>query len=306
MTSPIEALEARLSAGETLTLDAGTGTELQARGVPMHPTVWCGVAHMTHPDTCRSIHIDYINAGADIITTNTFSTNRNMMGPAGLGEESVANTRQAVKLALEARSLAGADRPIAVAGSMSHQVPVMRGTDQRNQRQVPNSQTARNNFTEMADTLASAGVDFIMLEMMSDPDLAILAVEAAENTGLPVWVGMSCKLDDSRELVSHARPELPFEPVVKDILDTGGRVAGIMHNHIITVVPALEIIRRNFSGPLMAYPDSGSFTMPDWVFEEIISPADFAKEAKNWRAAGAQVIGGCCGLSVDHIHALHG
>ena len=76
----------RLAAGENIWLDAGNGTELQARGAKMHPKVWCGVAHVENPQIMHSIHADNIKAGANVITSNTFSCNRNMMGPAGLGD----------------------------------------------------------------------------------------------------------------------------------------------------------------------------------------------------------------------------
>ena len=131
----------------------------------MHPAVWCGVAHMGHPDIVRQIHIDYINAGADVVTTNTFSSNRNMMGPAGLGDQVAETITAAVQRALEAREQAAVDRPVLVAGSMSHQVPIQPGTDTRQLDAVPDQATAEANFSEMADLFADCGVDLILLEI---------------------------------------------------------------------------------------------------------------------------------------------
>ena len=67
---------------------------------------------------------------------------------------------------------------------------------------------------------------------------------------------------------------------------------------------ALEILARHFTGPRFAYPDSGYFRMPHWQFEDIIAPADLASCAEGWIADGIGAVGGCCGLSVEHIEAL--
>ena len=67
---------------------------------------------------------------------------------------------------------------------------------------------------------------------------------------------------------------------------------------------ALAILREVFDGPLTAYPDSGHMKMPDWQFEEVIAVEDYLSYARGWRETGVQVIGGCCGLGVDHIAAL--
>jgi len=306
MPTTIETLQQKLAEGGNIWLDAGTGTELQARGAPMHPRVWCGMAHMTNPDTVREIHIDYIHAGADIITTNTFSTNRNMMDPAGLGDQFVEVNRNAVIRALEAREQAAADRPVAIAGSMSHQIPIKRGTTQRRPDAMPETAVAKANFVEMAGILKDSGVDMILLEMMSDPVLAKPAVAAALDTGLPVWMGMSCKMNDDGQLTSYSIPELSFDEVCADIIDPRLGAVGIMHSSINFVPDAIRSIRRHFDGPTMAYPDSGFFTMPDWHFEDIISPEDFASTSKDWSAMGVRIMGGCCGLGVKHIDALVG
>ena len=301
--NPLYTLTQRLADGQPVWLDAGTGTELQARGAPMHPEVWCGMAHMTNPDTVREIHIDYIRAGADIITANTFSTNRNMMGPAGLGDQVVDVNRQAVERALEAREQAQAGRPIAVAGSMSHQIPIVPGTSQRRGAPPP-VEELQANFAEIANTHKASGADMIMLEMMSDPAMAVHAIAAALDTGLPVWMGVSCKMSDDNQLLAYSRPDISFDDLCRQLIDPRLGAVGIMHSSINYVSPAIEVIRSHFNGPLMAYPDSGYFTMPEWNFNDIISPQDFSQQAQTWFDAGVHVLGGCCGMGVDHIAAL--
>ncbi len=303
-TTAYQSIKARLANGDSIWLDAGTGTELQARGAPMHPDVWCGMAHMTNPDTVRQIHVDYINAGADIICANTFSTNRNMLDPAGLGDRVVEINQTAAALAIEARDQAVADRPIAVAGSMSHQIPIKPGTMQRRPDAVPPPEVARANFDEIAGIFKAAGVDMILMEMMSDPVLAKPAIAAALDTGLPVWIGMSCKMDDDGKLTAYSRPEISFDELCADIIDPRVEAVGIMHSSINYVEDAIATMKKHYDGPIMAYPDSGFFTMPDWNFIDIISPTDFAARSKDWHSAGAQILGGCCGLGVAHIDAM--
>ncbi len=306
MSDAFDQLQARMTAGDHITLDAGTGTELQVKGVPMHPKVWCGVAHMSHPDETIAVHSEYIQAGADIVTANTYSTNRNMMGPAGLGDEAMPSTRRAVELALQARDQVQADRPIVVAGSMSHQIPVAEGTSGRLPEMVPATDIAKANFEEMAETLAESGVDLILMEMMYDPELSVLAIEAARATGLPVWVGTSARIGNDGEVLSFLKErDVPYEDLVKTLVQAGGDVFGVMHTNIPAVDPAIEIIRRHFKGPLSAYPDGGVFKMPDWVFDGIIEPVDFAALANSWYDDGIQIVGGCCGLGIKHIAAMH-
>src|ERR687893_2320658 len=83
----MSALQQRLDAGGVVILDGATGTELERRGVPMDDVAWDAAALLTHPDTVREVHEDYIRAGADVIITNTFATARHVLEPGGGGGE---------------------------------------------------------------------------------------------------------------------------------------------------------------------------------------------------------------------------
>ncbi|NIR28251.1 MAG: homocysteine S-methyltransferase family protein [Gammaproteobacteria bacterium] len=303
-TSPLDAIERNLEAGKVIVIDGATGTELERRGAAMHDKAWCAMATLTDPELLRGVHEDYIRAGARVITANTFSTNRNMLEPAGLGSRFEELNRRAVALARQARDRTGTVGRVAVAGSMSHQVPVVGGADQRAANAVPPPQVAEANFREMAELLAASGVDLILMEMMSDPELANPAITAAVATRLPVWVGFSVRAAESGTAVAYARPELDAAGMLEQISLDGVRVAGVMHSHVDTITPTIELLRRRWSGPLMAYPDSGYFKMPHWQFVDIIPVDDFVAYSRQWIAAGVQVIGGCCGLGIEHIEAL--
>ena len=89
--------------GNILILDGGTGTELEKRGVPMDPGAWCGLAALEHADILKRIHLDYIFSGADVITTNTYSSSRHMLELSGLGEKFVEINKKAVEAAHSAK-----------------------------------------------------------------------------------------------------------------------------------------------------------------------------------------------------------
>ena len=297
----------RLDAGEIVVIDGATGTELQRRGAQMDPSAWCGPASLDNSELLTQVHLDYIAAGADVITANTFASSRLMLTPAGFADRVDEINQVAVSAALHARELATSkwpDRKIAVAGSLSHMVPVAAGTAKVDQTKVPSNNELADAFGELANILRSSGVDHIMLEMMYEPNRVPIALNAALETGLPVWFGMSARrAKDGRVISFDQHNEFPLEEITKLIPKTGVDVAGVMHTGAELIGDSLDILRKNFSGPLAAYPDSGFFEMPDWRFVDVISPERLETFFVEWFKHGAQVIGGCCGLTVDHIHA---
>lgn len=301
--SPIQGLESRLAAGGTVMIDGATGTELERRGAGMDDACWCSRATLSHGDILRGIHEDYIRMGCDLVTANTFASGRAMLEPAGLGDQFEAINRRAVEIALEARDRAASGREVALAGSMSHMVPITAGADRRDPDAVPELARAEAMFAEMAGLLADAGVDLILMEMMSDPVLAVPAVRAAVATGLPVWVGFSTRPGEDGTLVSWHRPDLPIAEAIPPIMAAGGSVAGIMHTEMKDMDAALAILKEAWDGPRMAYPESGHFEMPHWELGDL-APAEFAARCLGWLDEGVQVVGGCCGVGVEHMTAL--
>jgi homocysteine S-methyltransferase len=294
----------RLALGARLLLDGATGTELQRRGVPMDPHAWCGAATLGHDAVLTDIHLDYIRAGADVITANTYASSRLMLEGAGLADRVAEINRRAVDAAHAARERAGVDRDVLVAGSLSHMVPVQPGSAAYDPRLRPSVQQTTDAFGELATVLKEAGVDLLLLEMMYDPELARLARDAALATGLPTWYGLSARrLDDGRVVAYDLSAETPLEAVAALADHPGIDVAGVMHTGSDLVAQALDGLRRHFDGPLMVYPDGGYFEMPDWRFVDVIDPGRFEQYARDWFAAGVQLVGGCCGLTVAHVAA---
>jgi S-methylmethionine-dependent homocysteine/selenocysteine methylase len=297
-------LKKRLDAGETLILDGATGTELQRRGAKMDPSAWSAPVVLDDPKLLMEIHSDYIRAGSDIVTANTFSALRMLLAPAGYGNKVEEIIRRSVEVAQQARTLAAAGRPVAVAASISHMVPTVEGENRSDPARMPSTAEISDSLNELAQTLLKSGADLIILEMMFHPEQAKLALDAALATGLPVWFGMSARRSkDGRLVTFESEADLPVEPVTSLIPAAGVDVAGCMHTSAEIMLEALKPVRKAFKGPLMAYPDSGYFEMPEWRFVDVITPERLERFYLSWLEAGVQAIGGCCGLSAEHIKA---
>ena len=297
------ALRKRLDDGEVLLLDGATGTELERRGARMSDGAWCALATETDPDLLLEIHEDYIRAGSDVITANTFSNARHMLEQAGVPEKSSTLTRRAVEIARKARDNAAGGRDVAVAVSLSHQMPMVPGAARDDPELRPTPGQTLDNFREVVSAGVEAGADMVMLEMMSRPVHIAPAIQAAEESGLPYWCGMSARLEGDT-VVSYVWESFPFAESVRAALLGHADVVGVMHTNIGAVGPALDILRREWTGLTMAYPDSGFFEMPRWRFAGVIEPDGLEAEARAWRDKGARVFGGCCGLGPEHIGAL--
>jgi len=299
------ALEARLRRGEIVLLDGGTGTELERRGVAMDPEAWCGTATLENVGILEDVHGDYIRAGADIVTANTYASSRLMLEAAGLADRFEDINRTAVAAAQRARDRSDRD-DVLVAGSLSQMCPMTADSERPDLAREPTSEAMRAAFRELAELHRDSGCDLILLEMMYYPHRLPLAFEAAAASGLPVWAGFSVRRDGNGDIVSFA-PErsIPFADLLGVLDHHRVDVAGIMHSPSDVIGDALSILRDAWSGPLMAYPDSGYFRMPSWRFEDVIEPAALVSFARQWVDSGVRVLGGCCGLSPEHIQTLH-
>lgn len=300
-------IQTRLADGDILILDGATGTELERLGAPMHSGVWCATATETNPELVRQVHLNYIDAGADIITTNTYASGRASLAKSGLEEKFLSLNQAAIALAHQARDQSDVDRPIYIAGSIA---PFDHWGEY-------DADTMRATYREMVELLAEGNVDFLMLEMLgTDADNTIIAIEEASKSDLPVWVSLSC-LDhpDTGELYLGSRENAAndatfnhdyqrFDAAIKRIMAASGSVLSMMHSETHLGRAAVKTMRENYAGPLGVYPNAGYWQRPNWTFIEEISPEYYWQEAQAWIEGGAQVIGGCCGTGPEHIAAV--
>lgn len=282
----------RLRYGDHILIDGATGTEIERRGVPMIDNAWNGAGVLTHPDIVRQVHEDYIRCGAQIVITNTFSTSRHVLQDADLEEHFVYLNRRGVELAREARTNMQAPN-VLVAGGITHW---------SHTGGPPPPHLLKANIEEQSAIMAAAGADLIMLEMMEDIDQTLILLAAAQKSGLPVWVGFSCKLDEQGVVRLLGGPTLVEG--IKAIKDEDVPLVSIMHTEVHDINPCLDVLKDNWPGPVGVYAHSGKWVAPNWIFDDTISPEEYASEAASWMQRGVQVVGGCCGIGFEHIQLL--
>jgi S-methylmethionine-dependent homocysteine/selenocysteine methylase len=286
-------LTERLRQGDVIILDGATGTELQRRRFPTPLPLWSAAPLLTHPGAVRQIHLDYLAAGADILTANTFRTHGRTLAQAGIADRAQTLTYRAVTLAVQARRDAGLTRSVLVAGSMG---PL---EDSQHPERVPSMEECAAEHRTMATNLAAAGVDLLLVETMNVTHEAVAASQAAKQTGLPFIVSFVCTRDGNllggEPLANAVRAIEPLQP------------AAIMVNCVLTatVLPLLDLLRTQTRLPIGAYANIGHTSDSwGWQFTEDISPQAYARHVRGWLSVGAQIVGGCCGTTPAHIALL--
>lgn len=293
-------LQQRLERGDVVILDGAMGTELQRRGVPMDNVGWSAAALATHPDTVRAVHEDYLRAGAEVVITNSFGASRHVLAAAGLGDRVNELNRRSVELARVARDRVASDHPVWIAGSISSFVP------SGDSRRRPQPEAERASYREQAGLLAEAGADLLALEMIRDIDQGRTIVEAAAATGLPVWVGFTCRLspDGNSALLRGRDLERPLGDCMGPVLAAGRcSVVAVMHSAIEATDRALDTVLGGWTGPVGCYPECGEWENPNWRFGDL-TPDAFVAAAEAWVERGVQIVGGCCGIGPEHIRLL--
>ena len=294
-----------LNSGETILLDGATGSELENRGIKMDNS-WCATASLEF-DILKQIHKDYINAGAKIITTNTYASNRMILEVAGVEDKFEDINLAAINAAIQAREECGRD-DVLVAGSLSHQIPyedAFRSQEEKDKyikKLTP--EYFQKSFDELALFLADNGCDFILLELMYRPDRIDIIFDSASKVGLPVWAGFSSRNKDGL-IALTTDYEYSFKKMISNVKHHKLDAVGIMHCDIGVIEESIKELKEVYDLPIMAYPEVAVFKFPHYDMSNVIPPDDYLIEAKKWKDAGAQIIGGCCGTTVEHIKLLN-
>ena len=295
-------LNDRIAAGDIIVIDGGMGTELERHGVPMHAQTWAGAALIDYPDAVVDVHADFIRAGAEVIITNTFGASPHMLQAMGHGDDAEAIIRGSVDLARRARDRVG--REVAIAGSIS---TMAAGGDLADPGNRHSDDEIADSLGRMARALAEGGCDAIALEMMQDTVRAPVALLCARETGLPVWLGLTCAREkDSGDLVGFDFPENRFADILAATVPLGPDLVCVMHSDVEVTGDAIDAVKQHWNGPLGVYPEAGYFEMPNWHFVDVIAPDALVERARTWASQGVTVFGGCCGLGPEHIAALDG
>jgi len=274
--------------GAPVVLDGAWGTQLQLRGLPVGgcPDEW----NLSHPEQVEEVARSYVVAGSQVILTNTFGSNPVTLERHGLADRVAEINRAGVEISR--RAAAGKARVFASIGPSG--VMLMMGDKSPEQ--------LRAAFSVQAEALAQAGADGLVIETMSDPAEAVLALEAAKATGLPVVVCMTFDSGKNRDrTMMGTTPEQAAEQLTAAGADVIGANCGAGPENYV------EICRRLKSAtdrPVWIKPNAG---LPEVVNGQTVyrlSPADFASYVPRLVDAGASFIGGCCGTTPEFIRAV--
>ena len=287
MTHPfLAALERR-----ALLADGALGTLLRDRGVPASACL--DEQNLSNPELIQAIHHEYLTAGAEIIATNTFGANRLRLRSFGLAEKAGKINARGVELAREATRdcghqafVAGAMGPIGVGLAAGGDVTLKQ---------------AHRAFAQQAQALIEAGVDLILLETfptLAETREAVLAVrELADD--LPLIAQLTFQRD--------GRTWTGEEPadVARELHNVGADIVGV--NCVPGPQAALEIIEemaRATKVKLAAQPNAGHPRIAEREVSYPVTPRAFAEYVPRLVAAGAVVVGGCCGTTAEHVAAM--
>ena len=268
--------------------DGAWGTQLQARGLDVRdaPDAW----NLSHPDRVEEVARAYVEAGSRVILTNTVGANRFCLDRQGLAEKVAEINRAGVEISRRA-----AEGRAAVFASMGPSgVMLMMSTTTPDELQAA--------FAEQARALAEGGADGIVVETMSDPAEAKLAVAAARETGLPV---VACMTFDSGKDTDRTMMGTTPEDAARELTEAGADCVGSNCGQgIETVVPICRRLKVATDRPIWIKANAG---LPDVVDGRTVwkqTPEEFASHAGSLVEAGASFIGGCCGTGPEFIKAV--
>jgi methionine synthase I (cobalamin-dependent) len=280
---------AQLAAAGPVVTDGAWGTEFIARGLAAGECAdrW----NLAFPGRVLEVARAYVDAGSQVILTNTFRSNRIALAHEGLADNLVELNRRGVALSREAA--AGKALVFASMGTTGKMLVTGEITPGE----------AEDVFTEQATVLAEAGADAIILETMSDPEEAAIGVAAARKTGLPVIGSM---VFDSGKNKDRTMMGATPEKAARALSEAGASAIGA--NCGCGVTGYVDICRRlaaAASCPIWMKPNAG---LPDMSRGSgpvyAMTPAEFASYVPAFLAAGARFIGGCCGTNPDFIRAV--
>ncbi len=288
----MQSLLERLAAGEVLISDGAMGTFLQAKGLQPGecPESWC----VTHPDAVQSIAEAYIDAGADIVETNSFGGTSYKLKEFGLRDKVVEFNMAAARLA---KAAMGDKGYVAASVGPTGQIVEDEGGD-------VTEEDLYEAFKEQVVALAKGGADALCIETMSSVTEATQAIRAAkENTSLPIICTFTFELG-----ARGFRTMMGVDPAraTQAALEAGADIVGAnCGNGIHNMIEITRQIRAAAPGvPILIHANAGMPVLEHGksVFKE--TPADMAARVKELVDAGANIIGGCCGTTPEHIAAM--
>jgi homocysteine S-methyltransferase len=279
-------------------LDSAMGTELTSRRADTSLPLWSTRALIENPDIVRQIHIDNIKSGADIITTNTFRTQRRIFEKANFSykgldfaETAKELTNIAVDIAEDARM--ESYKHVLIAGCIA---PL---EDCYHPELVPDTDTLCTEHDEHINNLIDAGADILWAETMGTVREISAVVNQLHKTDKEYCISMLCRNEKelySRESIKDA------VSIIEKFSPTAILINCIHPSAVEKIIIQLKIMTEK---PLGVYANIGN---PDrkksGEFVKTVSPGEYFDYAKHWLSLGVKIIGGCCGTTPDYIKKI--
>lgn len=279
----------RLQAGEILVVDGATGTNLQSRGLQPgeSPDDWV----FDQPEEILRLHDDFIEAGADIILTDTFGATSIRLKDSRYADQVPELNRRAAELARQAAAASGA----LVAGSLGPVGGLLKPFGALEPAQV----TAA--YGEQASALSEAGVDFLLIETQFALEEALAALQGVQSASdLPVVVSFS--YDKGVRTMMGVRPAQVIETFKPLGVAALGANCGKSLEFMEQIVK--EMTAANSGLPIWAKPNAGMPIPGTFPAQYDTTPEQMGEVAVRLVQAGAQIVGGCCGTTPAHLRAI--
>ena len=285
-------LQDLLASGKTIIADGGMGTMLFALGLARgeSPERW----NVERPDSVRRVHRSYIEAGAQIVLTNSFGGNRLRLGMHGLSDRAAELNTAAARLARAEAD--AADHPVVVGGSMG---PTGRMLAPMGDLEFADAAAV---FEEQARALAEGGVDVFWIETMSDLEEVRAAVDGSRTTAPDVPVVTTLTFDTRGRTMMGVTPEKALTTLSQFDVAALGANCGNGPDELETAIARMRAV--DASATLIAKANAGLPHMDGDVTVYDATPEVMAEYAVRVRNLGAQIIGACCGSTPDHIRAI--
>ena len=295
-------IKEKLDNNKLVILDGAMGSELEKKGAQMDKNLWCGTCSVEFPELVKDVHQDYIEAGSDVITTNTYACTPISMKNYGMENSIKEFNKKSVQLGKKA--IEDSKKKVALAGSVSASGSFYKlGL----KAMIPG-------FNEQIKILTEEGVDLIILEAMSSQaDIVQTMIECSAKVNIPVWLSISCVIDKKTNNLMLGYNDTVDEPpeVYEDLEKSIKRFSTIhkgpiliAHSDIDVTGKAINVAKNNYAGTIGAYPNIGFYEKPHWKSDDNLSPEDYLNEVKSWVQNGSQIVGGCCGVGVNLIKPL--
>lgn len=285
----------RLKSKNTIILDGAIGTEILRKGYPTTLPLWSAEILITNPEVIKQLHKEYIQAGAEIIITNTFRTTKRALAKKNIhGTKAQELTKLACSMAKEAVNDLKKEGEVLIAGSVA---PL---EDCYSPEITPSDKELEKEHFEYIRDLKEGGVDFIFLETMITLKETKYAIMAAEKLNMPVAVSL-CANDDLKllggETLTGVIPEIEkHNPLFIGINCVSVKTAGLLLKHLKTLTK-LPIC-------IYAQGDGAPCNNQGWKFKGNEKENIYIKSALSWAKNGAKIIGGCCGTTPSLIYKL--